>query len=152
MNVPMVGSARVGSTPIVPAAMFKSRFARGVIRFMSRIANPGITHVAGTRWFSAFGLLVHRGRRSGRRFVSPVGVGGKGGGFLIPLTFGERSHWYLNVVAAGEGSIKWKGKERRVGHARVVAAADAKGAFSPALWLLLSLGGIRTYLGLEPID
>jgi hypothetical protein len=54
------------------------------------------------------------------------------------------------LMAAGDCSVKWNGKEQRVGPPEVVAATDAKSAFSPALWLLLRVVGIRRYLKLEP--
>ncbi len=48
-----------------------------------------------------FGIVVHRGRRSGRTFRTPVNVFRRDGGFLIALTYGADSDWVKNVLAAG---------------------------------------------------
>jgi len=116
-----------------------------------RSANPAVSRIAGARWFSPFGLLVHRGRRTGRRYVTPVGMGWTGGAFVIPLTFGERSHWYKNVIEAGECAVRWKGADHRVGRPEVVAVQGARGAFPLVLWLLLRAVGIRHWLKLSPL-
>jgi deazaflavin-dependent oxidoreductase (nitroreductase family) len=139
------------SVEVAPASLFRSRFARGVIRFMAGIANPAVSRVAGSRWFPPFGVLVHRGRRSGRAYATPVGMGWTGSAFVIPLTFGDRSHWYRNVIEAGEFTIVWKGARRRAGSPAVIGAAEARPSFPRPLWWLLSLVGIRTYLKVEPI-
>ncbi|MFI5282863.1 MAG: nitroreductase/quinone reductase family protein [Candidatus Dormibacterales bacterium] len=117
---------------------------------MARIANPAITSLAGTRWLPGFGVLVHKGRRSGRILRTPVGMGVAEGCFFIPLTFGTHSHWFQNVVAASEYSVRCRGVEYQVGRAVVVESARARHSFPIALWWLLRAVGIRNYLLLEP--
>ncbi|MTD13827.1 nitroreductase family deazaflavin-dependent oxidoreductase [Nakamurella sp. YIM 132087] len=57
-----------------------------------------------------FGLLVHRGRKSGKEFRTPVNVFRTGDGVRIALTYGSRSDWVRNVLAAGGCSIVMRGR------------------------------------------
>jgi deazaflavin-dependent oxidoreductase (nitroreductase family) len=54
-------------------------------------------------WAPGFGVVTHRGRRSGRSFRTPVNVfpTGDDGGYAIALTYGPESDWVRNVLAAG---------------------------------------------------
>ena len=53
-------------------------------------------------WLPPLGLVVHRGRKSGRRYETPVMVFRDGHRFLIALTYGgEPTEWVKNVVTAG---------------------------------------------------
>jgi deazaflavin-dependent oxidoreductase (nitroreductase family) len=47
------------------------------------------------------GTVVHRGRRTGREYQTPVNVFRTGDGYLIALTYGPASDWVQNVLAAG---------------------------------------------------
>jgi deazaflavin-dependent oxidoreductase (nitroreductase family) len=47
------------------------------------------------------GTVVHRGRRTGREYQTPVNVFRTGDGYLIALTYGPASDWVRNVLAAG---------------------------------------------------
>jgi hypothetical protein len=48
-----------------------------------------------------FSLVLHVGRRSGRRYETPIVVAAVPDGFVAELTYGENVNWYRNVVAAG---------------------------------------------------
>ena len=52
-------------------------------------------------WIPGLGLIVHRGRRSGRRYQTPVNVFSASGGYVIALTYGPGTDWVKNVLAAG---------------------------------------------------
>jgi len=47
------------------------------------------------------GLVVHRGRRSGRVYDTPVLVFPADDGYVIALTYGPDTDWIRNVLAAG---------------------------------------------------
>jgi deazaflavin-dependent oxidoreductase (nitroreductase family) len=57
-------------------------------------------------WLPGFGILTHRGRKSGRRHRTPVNVFPASGGFAIALTYGPASQWVRNVLASGEGELE----------------------------------------------
>jgi deazaflavin-dependent oxidoreductase (nitroreductase family) len=52
------------------------------------------------RWLPGFGVVEHIGRRSGRRYRTPVNVFRPGASYVIALTYGVESEWVQNVLAA----------------------------------------------------
>jgi deazaflavin-dependent oxidoreductase (nitroreductase family) len=61
----------------------------------NRITSPFATRLPG------FGIITHRGRKSGRLYRTPVNVFRAPDGFLVALTYGRDSQWVRNVLAAG---------------------------------------------------
>ena len=85
-----------------------SLFVRVVMGPMTKVLNPIIRRAAG-RKHVAVAKVQHQGRRSGRVFVTPTSARMTDGGFIIPLTFGDRSDWCRNVLHAGHCTIRFKG-------------------------------------------
>ena len=78
-------------------------------QFNRGVFNPVMMRLARRRhWYAS--VLHHKGRRSGKRYVTPVGVAPIDGGFIIPLAYGERVDWLKNVLAEGRAAIETKGK------------------------------------------
>jgi deazaflavin-dependent oxidoreductase (nitroreductase family) len=48
-----------------------------------------------------FAIIVHEGRRSGRRYRTPVNVFRVRDGFRIALTYGSDTGWVRNALSAG---------------------------------------------------
>jgi deazaflavin-dependent oxidoreductase (nitroreductase family) len=65
-------------------------------------------------WLPGFGLIVHRGRRSGRVHETPVSIFRSTTGYVVALTYGRQSDWVKNVLAAGEAELRTGGKRFRV--------------------------------------
>lgn len=80
------------------------------MRVATRLFNPISMLLAGTRLLPLYGVLIHRGRRSGKTFRTPVVVRPTSDGFVVPMPWGESTDWYRNVRAAGECVIRWKGR------------------------------------------
>lgn len=55
-------------------------------------------------WMPGFGVVVHQGRRSGRRYRTPVNVFRLPDGYVVALTYGPDTDWVKNVVA-GNGCV-----------------------------------------------
>jgi deazaflavin-dependent oxidoreductase (nitroreductase family) len=54
------------------------------------------------RRLPGMGVVVHRGRGSGRRYQTPVNVFPRPGGrYIVALTYGPDTDWLKNVLAAG---------------------------------------------------
>ena len=70
--------------------------------------NKVTRHVA--PWMPGLGLVVHRGRRSGTEYQTPVNVFPTGGGFVIALTYGPDTDWVKNVLAAGGCELRTRGR------------------------------------------
>lgn len=86
--------------------------SRRVARFNERVTNrltrPFVPYLP---WF---GLVLHTGRRSGRRYRTPVNVFEQDGGFVIALTYGSSAQWVENVLAAGGCELITRGRRHRL--------------------------------------
>ena len=122
---------------------------------LTRLLNPRVLKVAGTAERPRFGVVEHRGRRSGRTHATPLGVRGFRGGFLIPLTFGAQADWCRNVLAAGGCDIEWKGMRWAATEPEVVESVDVlaelRAATGPVERLLLRMMGTRRFLRLRAV-
>jgi deazaflavin-dependent oxidoreductase (nitroreductase family) len=61
-------------------------------------------------WAPGFGVVVHKGRRSGRTYETPVNVFPTASGVRIALTYGADSDWVRNVIAAGGCELRTRGR------------------------------------------
>jgi len=57
-----------------------------------------------------FGIVEHVGRRSGRRYRTPVNVFRRGNRYVFALTYGTESEWVRNVLAAGGCTLVSRGR------------------------------------------
>jgi len=109
----------------------------------TRVFNPLVLSLAGTRLLPLYGVIEHYGRRSGKAYRTPVVVRPTNDGFIVPMPWGERTDWYRNVRAAGECVIRWKGRDYPVVQPELidnpVAARASFGAFERALMTRLGI-------------
>ena len=118
-------------------------------RRAARLVNPLIARVAGTRLLPFYGLLKHRGRRSGRAFSTPVVVRPTSDGFIVPMPWGEGTDWYRNVRAAGGCTIRWKGRDYPLERPEVIDASGAAAAFGAFARAAMRRFGIELCLRLR---
>ena len=64
-------------------------------------------HIA--RWAPGMGVIIHRGRRSGRLYQTPVNVFSVKEGYVFALTYGRDTDWVKNVLAAGGCELRTRG-------------------------------------------
>ena len=57
----------------------------------ARLFNSLLSRFAGRRFFPLYGVIEHRGRRSGRIFHTVVVVRPVAEGFVVPMPWGERT-------------------------------------------------------------
>ena len=120
---------------------------RRLIRAVARVVNPLVLRIAGRRHMPILGIVHHRGRKSGRMYATPLGVRpAPGGGFVMPLTFGEASHWYQNIRAARWCVITYRGADHTVTAPIIVDRATAGPAYPRYERLALRLIGIDEFL------
>jgi deazaflavin-dependent oxidoreductase (nitroreductase family) len=140
----------------LPPALPPSTQVRVVLRPLTKVLNPLVVRLAGRRHFGIAGQLGHVGRRSGRPYVTPVGARRAGGVVVIPLTFGNRSDWSLNVLAAGHCTVKLRGQHYDALAPRLLTRQDAGSlihdAFSPIERVSLRALGISQFMRLEISD
>lgn len=61
-------------------------------------------------WLPGLGVVVHRGRRSGREYRTPVNVFPRPEGrYVLALSYGPDTDWVKNVIAAGGCELLTRG-------------------------------------------
>jgi deazaflavin-dependent oxidoreductase (nitroreductase family) len=90
------------------------RLARFNLRVTNRVLGPLAERLPG------FGIVIHRGRRSGREYRTPVNVFRRGDRYVIALTYGADSQWVRNVLAAGELDVETRGRRVHLTEPRLV--------------------------------
>ena len=119
---------------------------RRIVRLAARFINPLTLQIAGRRWMPVVGVLVHRGRSTGREYRTPLGMRPMGDAFVMPLTFSENAAWYRNVRAAGWAVVRYKGQAYTLVEPTVIDYVTAAPAFPRYELLQFRLVGINEYL------
>jgi deazaflavin-dependent oxidoreductase (nitroreductase family) len=81
---------------------------RAVARFNRKVTNRVLGRVADRA--PGFGVVLHRGRRSGRAYRTPVNIFAIPTGYSIALTYGRDVDWLRNVLAAGGCQVVTRGR------------------------------------------
>ena len=98
------------------------------------------------------GLVVHRGRRSGRTYQTPVNTFPTEDGFIIALTYGaDNTDWVKNVQAAGGCELRTRGRVLQVDSPRVYHDETRRGIRAPHRYVL-RLIGVADFLSLTIVD
>jgi deazaflavin-dependent oxidoreductase (nitroreductase family) len=139
----------MSTTPSTTHAIGLGPRTRRVVRHVARFVNPAVMLIAGRRWMPIVGILHHRGRLSGRAYATPLGMRPLGDSFVMPRTFGEDAAWYRNVLAAGGGTVTYRGMEYALVEPEIVDYATAAPAFPRYERLQLRLLGVDQYLRLR---
>jgi EmrB/QacA subfamily drug resistance transporter/deazaflavin-dependent oxidoreductase (nitroreductase family) len=115
---------------------------RRAVRAVAALVNPLVLLAAGRRWMPIVGVLHHRGRKSGRTYVTPLGMRRLGDSFYMPRTFRSDSAWYRNVSATGSAEVRYLGRDYSLVAPEVVdypAAAPAFPAYERIQFRLLGI-------------
>ena len=127
-----------------------SALVRIVMKPMTRVLNPLIRLAAGKRHVGFAAQIHHRGRTSGKLYVTPASARLAGDNIVVPLTFGPHSDWCRNVIAAGGCTIRYKGIDYGAVHPEVVARTSApswvRSAFKRRERAMFPLIGVRYFL------
>jgi deazaflavin-dependent oxidoreductase (nitroreductase family) len=94
-------------------------------------------------------VVYHRGRKSGRRYRTPVVAFPTETGFVIPMTYGRDVDWGRNIVATGECELGHLGRRVKLHHPRVVGSRAALPHLPRALRPLLQVADFPGYVLLE---
>jgi deazaflavin-dependent oxidoreductase (nitroreductase family) len=117
--------------------------------FTNRIVNPITRRFAG--WMPGFAILSYVGRRSGKRYRTPINVFHHEGRFVFALTYGCEAQWVKNVLAAGTCEIEELGRTTRLEHPELLV--DPTGRLAPApVRLFLRFQDVTDYLLMTPVS
>ena len=100
-------------------------------------------------WMPGFGVIVHRGRRSGRRYQTPVNVFSAENGYTIALTYGPQTDWVKNVLAARGCELRTRGRTVPLGSPRLFHDQSRSG-IRPVERQVLRLLNVVDFLSLTP--
>ena len=95
------------------------------------------------------GVVVHRGRRPGRRYQTPVNVFPADGGYLFAVTSGPDTDWVKNVLAAGGCELRTRGRALQLGSPRLFHD-DSRSGIRPPERQVLRILGVAGFLSLTP--
>ena len=115
------------------------RFADGLAQFNRLAFNRVVRTFAGRRR-SPVAVVEHRGRRSGRRYRTPVLAFRADGGYVVALFYGADRDWVRNVLAAGSCTLERGGRQVELTAPRMLDISDGvtlvPAPMRPALRLL----------------
>jgi deazaflavin-dependent oxidoreductase (nitroreductase family) len=117
-------------------------YRRGLARFNKRVTN----RVQGVwaPYLPPWAVIVHKGRKSGREYRTPVLAHKSGQRLGIVLFYSEDTDWVRNVLAAGGAGVRRAGRSGKLTGARVVDSTDP--AVSPLL-RRVARGKLRVLVG-----
>ena len=120
--------------------------SKRVARFNRVATNQVLKHVAGR--VPGFAMVVHKGRKSGREFRTPVNVFRTKDGFVVALTYGPDADWVKNVLAADGCTLVSRRKNIHVRGAQLVHD-DSRRAMPVPIRQVLGLLDVNDFLLLK---
>lgn len=99
-------------------------------------------------WMPGFGVVVHRGRRSRRRYLTPVNVFAAEDGYVFALTYGPDTDWVKNVLAAGGCELRTRGRTIQLVSPRLFHDQSRRG-IRPVERQVLRVLGVADFLSLR---
>ena len=118
---------------------------RPIMRVNRVVLNRVLSPVAAR--LPAFGIVVHRGRRSGREYRTPVNIFSQPDGYVVALTYGV-GDWVRNVLAADECMLITRGRAYRMTQPRLVHDEERR-AVPKVLRLVGAVGNVSDFLYLS---
>jgi deazaflavin-dependent oxidoreductase (nitroreductase family) len=96
-------------------------------RWVARANKAGLNRVTKfiAPWAPGWAVVVHRGRKSGKTFRTPLWAFRRQDGFVIALTYGAEADWVRNVVSAGGCELESRRRRYQVGDPRVYRDENA---------------------------
>jgi len=113
---------------------------------IERRFNAFALRIAGTRYLPLDGVVLHRGRRSGRAYATPVIMRPSPDGFVMPVLAGEGADWVQNLQVARGGRVRWNGREYDVADPVVIDRVAARPLFGRLVRILVTLIGFRRFV------
>ena len=104
-------------------------------------------HIA--TWMPGLGVVVHRGRRSGRLYQTPVSVFAAEDGYVLALTYGPDTDWVKNVLAAGGCELRTRGDTIELVSPRLFHDETRRG-IRPFERQVLRVLSVADFLSLKP--
>ena len=148
MASPMVIAVLIGSLlAVLLAPILLIRFRKRWVAAFNLAVTNRITSLFASR-LPGFGIVTHKGRKSGRIYRTPVNVFRAPDGFLIALTYGRDSEWVRNVLAAGGCQLETHGARYQLS-APTIVHDPTRRRFPLVVRMILGLIGANDFLQLS---
>lgn len=108
----------------------------------NRLTTPVAGHLRG------FGLIEHVGRRTHKRYRTPVLAFRRGGSYVIALTYGPQTDWVQNVLTAGECALLTRGRRIALSKPRLLHE-ELHRPVPPLVSFVLGLARISDFIELR---
>jgi deazaflavin-dependent oxidoreductase (nitroreductase family) len=119
-------------------------FKRVATRYVDPILLPIVAKLP------SFGIVTHRGRKSGRIYHTPVNVFGRGDAYLFFLTYGSDVEWVKNVLASGSCTLEIRGQIVDLDEPRLITDPELRPAPTIARFIERRIAGVTQYLRMRP--
>jgi deazaflavin-dependent oxidoreductase (nitroreductase family) len=132
-----------------------SWLVRHIMQPLTKALNPVSVRMAGRPGFRVAGRIHHVGRRSGTRYVTPIGARIIDGNVLIPLTFGNQSDWVRNLRDAGGATVEVRRRSYEIGAPNFLNWPEARQTVSstfPWARVAFKILGIKQFIQAPLLD
>jgi deazaflavin-dependent oxidoreductase (nitroreductase family) len=119
-------------------------FPAWLARINKLVTNPILRPVAARAPY--FGIVVHRGRVSGRVYRTPVNVFQRGDEVIFALTYGPDRDWVRNVIHRGRFSLIHRGRSIELIEPRLRETKEAPAAVPTLARVILRGASVHTFL------
>ncbi len=130
----------------------RAKLPANIREFNKRFTNPLMLRSVARGERGNLGVIIHRGRTSGREFTTPVRIDPIPGGFLIPLPYGTDTDWLKNIRAAGGTTLRFHGQDVAVDQPEIIDAATALTMLPATSAIAVCLMRIKHYVRLHRVD
>jgi deazaflavin-dependent oxidoreductase (nitroreductase family) len=120
---------------------------RSLARFNRVVTNHIVRRMAAR--LPGFAVVSHAGRRSGRRYRTPVNLFRRDARYVIALTYGRDSQWVRNVVTAGQCEVETRGARVRLVEPEIVHDPARALVPAPVRWILGAIA-VDDFMVLKP--
>jgi deazaflavin-dependent oxidoreductase (nitroreductase family) len=122
---------------------------RSIARVNRRVTNRLLGGLA--QRLPGFGVVVHKGRTSGRQYRTPVNVFRRGDRYIIALTYGPNADWVRNVLADGGCTLETRGRTLHLSRPWLFHD-EARNAVPAPVRLILGIVNVCDFLELTSDD
>jgi deazaflavin-dependent oxidoreductase (nitroreductase family) len=117
--------------------------------FTRRFINPVTRRFAGR--VPGFAIVHHVGRKTGRRYATPMNVFRDGDAWVMALTYGAEVEWVRNVLAAGGCELEVRGQRVRLTDPELIHDPTRRLMPIPVRWFL-GLLAVTDFLRLHEVN
>jgi deazaflavin-dependent oxidoreductase (nitroreductase family) len=123
-----VAGLLVAATVFIATMFFNERGRQRLLPvlrpLLKGVINPAMLRAI-AKESSPYGVVHHRGRRSGAAYATPVDARRTAAGVVITLPYGPDTDWCRNVLAAGSCTLTLGGEDLALTAPQVVPASVA---------------------------